>query len=323
MSWVAVAVAGGAIVGGYMASQGQQSAADTMAGSADAATQLQWAQYQQQRADLAPWTQAGAGAINALWGTPATAEQTIQGAPIYGPVGGAAGGGTGAETQGGSWGIEMQYDWESNSMKPVTVHYLPGESTASAVVGGQQQQITGYQPSTTIPATPGTTGMIQAGPGQFTESPSYQFALSQGLQAQQRAASATGRLGSGAYLKDATTYAKNLASEEYQNFLNRYYQSMNPYFSMAGMGQMSATNIANAAGQYGQAAGQNALYAGQANAAGQMGQANTWANMANWGGQQAGNYLAYNQLQSGQYGGVNSPNYGYMNPNQMNAMTWL
>jgi hypothetical protein len=322
MSWVAVAVAGAAVVGGVIASQGQQSAADTMAGSAENATQLQWAQYQQQRADLAPWTQAGAGAINALWGTPGTPEQTIQGAPIYGPAGG-TGTGAGAENQGGSWGIEMQYDWESNSMKPVTVHYPPGESTASAAIGGQQQVITGYQPSTTIPATPGTTGMIQAGPGQFKESPSYQFVLGEGQKGIQRAASATGRLGSGAYLKDATKYAEGLASTEYDNFLRRYYESLNPYLALAGMGQLSATNTANAAGQYGQSVGQNALYAGQANAAGQLGQANTWANVANWGGQQAGNYLAYNQLQNGQYSGVNSPNYGYMNPNQINAMTWL
>lgn len=322
MSWVAVAVAGGAVAGGLISAQGQKSAAKTMAGSADQATQLQYEMYQQQREDLGPWREAGAGAVNALWGTPGTPAQTTQGAPIYGaPSPGAP---VAAPQQGSAVpdytaGVPM-YNAESGVTYGYNNPLLNQLAVAGVYPGQQQPQITGYGPSTTTPATPGTQGLIQKGPGEFEESPSYQFALSEGLRAQQRAASATGRLGSGAYLRDATKYAKNLASEEYQNFLNRYYQSLNPYFSLAGLGQISATNTANAAGQYGQAAGQNALYAGNATAAGQMGQANTWGNMAQWGGQQAGNYLA--QRNYPQYG-VNSPTYGFMSPNQMNAMTWL
>lgn len=288
------AITGGmGIIGSLIASDAQGDAAQTQANSANYATQLQYKAYQQQRKDLAPWRKAGQTALNALIGTPATPERTVQGAPIYGnALGGAPG-----ETVVSLFGNEQVYNPE--------------------------QTIIGYQPSTTIPAKAGTEGLLQKGPGEFEESPSYQFALEQGQQGIQRAASATGRLGSGAYLKDATKYAKGLASEEYQNFLNRYYQSLNPYFSLAGLGQIGATGSAAAAGQYGQAAGQNALYAGNATAAGQLGQGNTWANTMNWGGQQMGNYLAQNQLQNQSYGGIYSPSYGYLNPNQVNSMTWL
>ena len=155
--------------------------------------------------------------------------------------------------------------------------------------------------------------LTQAGPGIFTESPSYQFALQQGMQGIQRGASATGRLGSGAYLKDITKYAEGMASQEYQNFLNRYYQSLTPYQSLAGLGQTAATNVANQGANAAQSQGQNALYAGQAQAAGILGQTNAIvAPMAN-AGQQVGDYMnmnymrnLYNPQSQGQYGGYYS-----------------
>lgn len=113
--------------------------------------------------------------------------------------------------------------------------------------------------------------MIEAGPGEFKESPSYQFALEQGQQGIQRAASATGRLGSGAYMKDATKYAEGMASQEYGNFLQRYYDSLKPYQSLAGLGQVSAGQQANINTLTGQQIGQNYLAAGEARAAGTLG----------------------------------------------------
>jgi hypothetical protein len=114
-------------------------------------------------------------------------------------------------------------------------------------------------------------GMVNAGPGEFKESPSYQFALSEGQQGIQRAASATGRLGSGAYLKDATKYAEGLASQEYTNFLNRYYQSLTPFQSLSGLGQTTAAQMANSSNALGNSIAQNELYAGSASAAGTIG----------------------------------------------------
>jgi len=159
-----------------------------------------------------------------------------------------------------------------------------------------------------IPGT-GLIGMIERGPGEFEESPSYQFALSEGLKGQQNALSAMGRNRSGAHLKSATDYAENMASTEYQNFLNRWYQSLTPYQSLAGLGQTSASQTASAAGNYGAQAGANQIYAGQAQAAGQINQANVLTGAIQGGTNQL---LYLNALRNvPQTGTASAPNYNY------------
>ena len=58
--------AAGALGGAYIASQGAQSAANTQAGAANAASQLQYAEFQQQQQNLQPWLQAGGTALQTL-----------------------------------------------------------------------------------------------------------------------------------------------------------------------------------------------------------------------------------------------------------------
>ena len=263
---------------GILESQASEKASEAQLASADKAIAAELQMYNQGRADLGPWREAGAGAINALWGTQGTAAtpaQTIQGAPIYGSA------------NDGSGGINYTYNQWLDQWVPMN----PSGT-------GSSQQIIGYQPSTTIPAspgTPGTTGLIQAGPGEFKASEGYQWTLGQGLQAQQRQAAATGRMGSGAYLKDATKYAEGLASTEYQNFLNRYYQSLNPYLSMAGMGQLSAGQSASGATSTGNALANIYQNAGASSAAGILGQYGAYSNALTNAGNQVGNYLMQNR----------------------------
>lgn len=278
MTWVAVAVAGAAVVGSVISSQSAKKAAKTAAGAAGDATQSQLAMYEQSREDAGPWREAGAGAVNALWGTPGTPATTTQGAPIYGTSGGTPGVATGS-----GWGMEMQYDWESNSMKPVPVHYIAGDSTAG-LMGGGQQQITGYQPSTTTPGTPGTQGLIQKGPGQFVpeKEPGYKFGYQEFVENPTlKLASATGKLGSGATLKALTRYASDYASTKYDNFLDRYYKSLDPYFRMAGLGSNVTVAGGNQASETGRGVAATTLAGGQATAAGQLGSAYPYANLSN------------------------------------------
>jgi hypothetical protein len=299
---------------GILEAQASEHASDAQLQAANKAADVQLQMYNQSRADLAPWREAGAGAINALWGTPgtpATQAQTIQGAPIYGN----AVSGSNADT--GHWAIEMQYDMSGGTpggLIPKAVWVGPGESSSNALAGGQQ--ITGYQPSTTIPAsagTPGTQGLIQAGPGEFKESPSYQFVLGEGLKGIQRGASASGRLASGNYLKDITKYSEGLASTEYQNFLNRYYQSLTPYQSLAGIGQTSAGQTAASGVATGNALANTYMNAGEAQAAGILGQYNSYANSMGNTGNQVGNYLMQMQPWA-QTAGTSYSGYGYSNP---------
>jgi hypothetical protein len=113
---------------------------------------------------------------------------------------------------------------------------------------------------------------------QFTADPGYAFRMSEGMKALDRSAAARGGLLSGSTLKGAQRYGQDLASQEYQNAFNRYYaertNKLQPLQSLAGVGQTSANTLSNAAGQFGSQIGSNIIGAGNAMAAGQIGQAN-------------------------------------------------
>ena len=90
-------------------------------------------------------------------------------------------------------------------------------------------------------------------------------------------------------------YGQGLASTEYDKFLGRYYQSLNPRLSLAGMGQVSAGQGAQAATQTGAGLAQTYQGAGQAQAAGQIRQGNIYGNMFQQGTNLAAQYYMYNQ----------------------------
>jgi hypothetical protein len=111
---------------------------------------------------------------------------------------------------------------------------------------------------------------LAEGPGEYTKSPGYDFRLQEGVNALERGAAARGKQLSGAQEKALTRYGQDYATNDYQNWLNRWYDSLKPYQSLAGLGQTSAT----AAGQFG-------VGAGQSQAAGYLGQANTINSLMN------------------------------------------
>lgn len=75
---------------------------------------------------------------------------------------------------------------------------------------------------------------VREGPGEFTESPGYQFTLGEGQKAIERAAAARGGLQSPATQKALAQYATGLASQEYDSFLDRYHRSLAPKADLAG-----------------------------------------------------------------------------------------
>lgn len=126
---------------------------------------------------------------------------------------------------------------------------------------------------------------VYAGPGEFTESPGYQFRLDQGNKNILSNQAATGNLASGRTLKALQEYGQDYASNEYQNFLNQYYQSLAPLQSLSGLGQSTATTMG-----------------GQAISTGQ-GIASTYNNM---GSSLAGIYSSQGSALAGIYGGMGS-----------------
>ena len=152
------------------------------------------------------------------------------------------------------------------------------------------------------------SGMVQAGPGDYTKSPGYDFRLQQGVDTLQRGAAARGGLLGGAQQKALTQFGQDYATNDYDNFLNRYYQSLTPYQSLAGLGQ-TATNQTAALGQntansisnilQSGATGQGAaaLSGGQARASGYINQANALTGNLQSG---LGNYFAWQGYQNQQ-----------------------
>jgi len=220
--WVGLAIAAGiGLYSVYKQSQYAKQATQAGVGASDRATQAELDMYYQSREDLAPWREAGAGALNKL------------------------------------------------------------------------------------------TGMIEAGPGEFVpeEQPGYQFGYEEFVEKPTlRMASATGGLGGGGTQKALTRYASDYATQNYQNWLNNWYQSLTPYQSLAGLGQTSAGQTAQNALTTGQAIGSNIVGAGNARATGYVNQANIYGNAISGMGQNVLNYYMMNQMNKTPY------NYNYSDP---------
>jgi hypothetical protein len=112
------------------------------------------------------------------------------------------------------------------------------------------------------------------GPWAYKKSPDYTFRLREGMNALESDAAMRGMLESGPTLKALTKYAQDFATGDYQNYLNRFYQKLNPYMSLAGLGQTSAQSSANTGANYAAMIGNNISQAGQARASGYINQAN-------------------------------------------------
>lgn len=109
------------------------------------------------------------------------------------------------------------------------------------------------------------------GTADFQADPGYQFRVSEGEKALQRARAASGSLGSGSYLKDALNFNQGQAAGEYGNAFNRYQVNrtakINPLLSLMGAGQTAANTI----GDYG-------TQGANATAGGKIGTANALSN---------------------------------------------
>lgn len=116
--------------------------------------------------------------------------------------------------------------------------------------------------------------MINAGPGDYTKSPGYEARLAEGQKAIERSAAARGNVLSGASVKAATRFGQEYATQDYDNFLKRYYDSLAPYQQLSGVG----ANAAQAQGGY-SVSGANALAGAGQNSV------NSMANTAIYGGE--------------------------------------
>lgn len=134
--------------------------------------------------------------------------------------------------------------------------------------------------------------------------PAYQFNLEQGQKALERSAAAQGSFMSGGTLKELTRYGQGMASNEFGNAYNRWMNTRQSNFSnlaqLAGFGSnATATGV-----QSGTNAGNNMSAntiagitgAGNARAAGIMGQGNAFGNAFSSIGSNVSQYMMLQQL---------------------------
>ncbi len=280
MSFGAVAAIGGAVIGASASGD----AADSQANSAAAATAAQQQALDKQIALQEPFRNAGLKANNRLM-------------ELLGLGGGAQGNQADSIYQSmlakadadhiAQYGIGMD---ASNQTKAVEAW--------KSEIRRQADALAAQQATTPQNAQSGDFGSLMRdfSMADFEKDPGYQFRMDEGTKAVEGGAAARGGLLSGAAQKALQKYGQESASQEYGNAFNRFTgQQTNQYNRLAGIvntGQGATNQVSNAAGQFGQQQANNIIGAGNAQAAGQVGQANALVGGIN----QAFNGYQNNQL---------------------------
>ncbi len=148
----------------------------------------------------------------------------------------------------------------------------------------------------------------------YQSDPGYQFRLDEGNKAINASASSRGMANSGATMKALTRYGQDYASGEYQKAYDRFNNDQTNQFNrlatVAGLGQTSNTQLAQAGSNTATQVGNNGMAAANAQAAGQVGAANAYSGAANQGANSWMQYQMMNRNQYQQGSGSGSGGYG-------------
>lgn len=282
MPWI---VAGGAVLGGLLGSEGASSAAEAQAAAANRAAELQKQMFERQIQLQEPFRQAGLTAQQRymnLLGL-AQAPQTRSEAEIRNAL-------AGQYRRSPMETGRFQFEYADDSGIPRGVTWVPAEGVGmtdeaalnAAVQAEMDRQNRAVQEYEALKASPEFGKYARDfSMADFEQDPGYAFRMSEGLKALERQAAARGGLISGGALKAAQRYGQEAASQEYTNAFNRYQvnraNQLQPLQSLMGASQTAANVMGQSAGQYGQTAGEAYMGAGNARASGYMGGANALA----------------------------------------------
>jgi len=150
----------------------------------------------------------------------------------------------------------------------------------------------------------GSFDISKYGYNDLVKDPGYQFRLSEGTNALERAAAARGKFISGDQLNDVQTYGQNMASQEFGNAFARTAAERDTRYNIlsnvANQGYGAATALTGVAGQMGDKIATANTNIGNAQATGAINQGNVWAglatNLAKTGNNALENYMLYNRL---------------------------
>lgn len=290
MAWVPAAIQGGAsLLGGLFGSSAADDARRAQQGAAQQDLNLQRQMYLASLGLQEPWRQVGQGSLNQLaqlFGIPY--QQYQPASQIAGGISNAGGGAllsakaiaaqirSGKSVDdiiktgflGGNIGNKQLNRLAAAGLSPEDINRLQTQMpTQQASAAGAPQTITPTGPDMSV----------------FQASPDYNFRRDEGQRGIERGAAARGGAFSGNALRALTDFNSNLASGEFNNFVNQRMR-------LAGFGS-DATNQGQQASQYFGSQGGNALQnAGNARASGIANQANIWGNAIGGVGQAFGNW---------------------------------
>lgn len=296
MVWAAstVIALGSAAVGAYGAyssSKAAGNAADAQTHAADQANQTQMAQYNQTRADNAPYRQAGGAALTQLQrglglaspGNTDHSESNFDAAKFmpYAP--------------------DAQRYMDANGVSAYDYYKADGSKAPGDF---WKQTDPGVNAS-----DPGFGALSKNfGASDFQTDPGYQFRMQQGQDALDNSAASRGGLLSGAQLKATSQYNQNFASNEYSNAYNRFntnkMNNFNQLSGVAGTGQVANNLVGQLGQQTANNISNNQTSAGAARSSGYIAQGNALNSGLSQGVNALGQYNAMNQGSS-----PNSMNY--------------
>lgn len=209
------------VVSGIVGAISGKKAGDAQAGAAKDAARVQQQMFDTTRDDLAPWRTTGENALAALsYETGLGARPTFGGSTTAAPA--------------------IQ---EFRAAAPAQAYRDPAEVTVNSPRVQQQQsplqyRVAGKTFSDYNAAQKFAQGQVRTTPGQayrgFEATPGYQFRVDEGTKAVERSAAARGGLNSGATQKALTRFGQGIASDEYNNYINRL-------AGLAGTGQSATT----------------------------------------------------------------------------------
>ena len=259
MAWGQI---GAAVIGGAASIFGANQASNAMQRSAREANQLNQQVYNQNRADLAPYRNAGEASLNAvnrLNGIPM--DTSYQPSRTYSEIGKAT------EYDVVSAFQEFLGRAPTKKERKYYSKRQRADQLYNDVVRPGIERLTQEQaaaPQTTSPEGPVNPNDPENRYGGFYASPSYNFVMDEGLRGQDRNYAARGLMNSGARARAGTRYAADVASGEFGNYYNRL-------AGVATQGQNAATNTVNANNAYNNNAANNINNQGMARASGYLG----------------------------------------------------
>lgn len=288
-----VGAVAGPVLGGILGGDAAEGAANTQAAAADRATQLQKQMFDKQVELQAPFRETGLQANNRLAYLLGLGASNPGGSFAVSDLIDESGQDFKPNSSLYANSPEYRAAWDKYIADHQRIHGVaPGTSRGSSASAAEANLANGFHgfdlnkfnQTATSSGTGGGGGgdfgslMRRFSMADFEADPGYAFRMKEGLAGVESGAAARGGLLSGAALKAVQKYGQGLASQEYGNAYNRFTADQtNQYNRLAGLvntGQGATNQVSNAAANFGQQAGANAIGAGNAIASGQIGQAN-------------------------------------------------